>query len=81
MNTLKNYYEEHEGGQPKSLRFMYAPFLNFRILKDKLLNTNLKKTAFDCRKAVMIGQWGVPLIVIVFALVYWILGIAKYLSG
>ena len=33
------------------------------------------------RQAVMVGQWGVPALVVVFATIYWILGIAKYLAG
>ena len=33
------------------------------------------------RYAVFTGQWGVPVVVVVFAGLYWILGIAKYYSG
>ena len=33
------------------------------------------------RYAVFTGQWGVPVVVVVFAALYWILGIAKYFSG
>jgi hypothetical protein len=33
------------------------------------------------RRAVLLGQWGVPATVILFATVYWILGMAKYYSG
>ena len=33
------------------------------------------------RTMVLVGQWGVPLVVVLFATVYWILGMAKYYSG
>ena len=36
---------------------------------------------FPPRVAVMVGQWGVPGVVIVFTTIYWIMGISKYISG
>ena len=79
MNALKEYYEENDGGGQRMLKYDLINFISSfnRIFElfDFIFNL------FPSRIAVMVGQWGVPGVVIVFATIYWIMGISKYISG
>ena len=78
VNALKEYYEENDGSGQQMLRYYQEKL--FRD-EDLYFSTILSQDFPFSRVAVMVGQWGVPGVVIVFATIYWIMGISKYISG
>ena len=70
--ALKNFYEQRAGVRIKHLIFKQIYF--------HIYNTCLQVEKKKLKNAMWISYWGVPTLVIVFVVTYWILGIENYLN-
>ena len=70
--ALKNFYEQRAGVRIKNFTFKQM----YRYIYNTCLQVEKKKL----KNAMWISYWGVPTLVIVFVVTYWILGIENYLN-
>ena len=83
MYANKDLFAVDESVQREALKNFYEQRAGVKIIDDNPWLTNLKKHQVEKKKlrnAMWISYWGVPILVIVFVVTYWILGIENYLN-